>query len=71
MLLRRLIGPFVLNDESQMPDFIRADREVKTGRLDGLAPPSGQMGSEQVGFTEVASPQAELHARGLSKSQEK
>jgi len=37
LLLRRLIGPLVLYDESTWPDFIKADAEVKTGLLDGLA----------------------------------
>ena len=36
-LLRRLIGPLVLYDESTRPDFIRADAVVKTGLIDGLA----------------------------------
>lgn len=38
VLLRRLIGPLVLTDASEMPDFIRADAEVKPGLLDGLTP---------------------------------
>jgi len=37
LLLRRLIGPLVLYDESTRPDFIKADCEVKTGLIDGLA----------------------------------
>ena len=37
ILLRRLIGPLVLYDESTRPDFIKADAEVKPGLLDGLA----------------------------------
>jgi hypothetical protein len=41
LLLRRLIGPIELYDASkpewQMPDFIKADAEVKTGLIDGLA----------------------------------
>ena len=41
VLLRRLIGPLVLHDESTMPDFIKADAEVQTGLLGGLAPHSG------------------------------
>ena len=41
VLLRRLIGPLVLHDESTMPDFIKADAEVQAGLLDGLAPHSG------------------------------
>jgi hypothetical protein len=38
VLLRRLIGPLVLHDESQRPDFSRAEAEVKAGLLDGLVP---------------------------------
>ena len=37
ILLRRLIGPLVLHDESTRPDFIEAVAEVKTGLIDGLA----------------------------------
>lgn len=41
LLLRRLIGPLELYDASkpewQMPDFIQADTELKTGLMDGLA----------------------------------
>jgi site-specific DNA recombinase len=37
LLLRRLIGPLVLYDESTRPDFIKADAMVKTGLIDGLA----------------------------------
>ena len=37
LLLRRLIGPLVLYDESTRPDFIKADCVVKTGLIDGLA----------------------------------
>jgi hypothetical protein len=41
LLLRRLIGPLELYDaslpEHQMPDFIKADAEVRTGLIDGLA----------------------------------
>lgn len=29
VLLRRLIGPLVLHDESEMPEFIRADAVIK------------------------------------------
>jgi site-specific DNA recombinase len=38
VLIRRLIGPLVLHDESQRPDFIEAVADVRTGLLDGLAP---------------------------------
>ena len=37
LLLRRLIGPLVLYDESTRPDFVKADAVVKTGLIDGLA----------------------------------
>jgi site-specific DNA recombinase len=41
LLLRRLIGPLELYDASkpewQMPDFIQADTELKTGLIEGLA----------------------------------
>ena len=53
VLLRRMIGPFVLNDESEMPDFIKADCEVKNGLLDDLGV---HLVTEQVVNTEGASP---------------
>ena len=37
LLLRRLIGPLVLHDESERPDFVEGVAEVKTGLIDGLA----------------------------------
>jgi hypothetical protein len=37
LLVRRLIGPLEMLDESTRPDFIKADCEVKTGLIDGLA----------------------------------
>ena len=37
LLLRQLIGPLVLYDESTRPDFIKADAPVKPGLIDGLA----------------------------------
>ena len=37
LVLRRLIGPLVLYDESTRPDFIKADAVVKPGLIDGLA----------------------------------
>jgi hypothetical protein len=37
VLLRRLIGPLVLYDESTRPDYVEADAVVKTGLIDGLA----------------------------------
>lgn len=37
LLLRRLIGPLELHDESKRPDFVRADTMLKTGLIDGLA----------------------------------
>ena len=37
LLLRRLIGPLMLYDESTRPDFVKADTVVKTGLMDGLA----------------------------------
>jgi hypothetical protein len=47
LLLRRLIGPLVLTDDSQRPDWIDAEAEIKDALLDGIhdvASPSG-MGS--------------------------
>jgi DNA invertase Pin-like site-specific DNA recombinase len=42
LLLRRLIGPLVLTDDSQRPEWIDAEAEVKTGLLDGdVASPTG------------------------------
>ena len=37
LLLRRLIDPLVLDDESTTPDFMKADAVVKPSLLDGLA----------------------------------
>jgi hypothetical protein len=37
VLLRRLIGPLELYDESTRPDFIKADTELQTALIDGLA----------------------------------
>jgi len=62
VLVRRLIGPLVLYDESTRPDFIRADAEVKPGLLDGLVPHAAynRLASPGVStgdvYTEVASP---------------
>jgi hypothetical protein len=53
VLLRRMIGPFVLNDASEMPDFIKADCEVKNGLLDDLGV---HVATEQVVNTEGTSP---------------
>jgi hypothetical protein len=36
LLLRRLIGPLVLTDDSQRPDWIDAEAEIKDGLLDGI-----------------------------------
>lgn len=50
LLLRRLIGPLVLTDDSTRPDFVKADAELKLGPLDGLAEiqdvasPGGRLG---------------------------
>jgi hypothetical protein len=44
LLLRRLIGPLVLTDDSQRPDWIDAEAEIRTGLLDGIhdvASPTG------------------------------
>ena len=38
VLVRRLIGPLLLYDESTRPEFIRAEAEVKHGLLDGIVP---------------------------------
>jgi len=38
MVLRRLVGPIVLHDESKRPDFVKWEAEPKTELLDGLAP---------------------------------
>ena len=37
LLLRRLIGPLELYDESTRPDFIEADTVLQTGLIEGLA----------------------------------
>ncbi len=65
LLLRRLIGPLVLYDESTRPDVIKADAEVKAGVVDGLAEiqnrwrPQGDSSSSRTccsckGFSRVA-----------------
>jgi hypothetical protein len=36
LLLRKLIGPLVLVDESQNPNFVEADVEIKPALLEGL-----------------------------------
>src|SRR5262249_40657270 len=66
MLVRRLISPLELYDASapewQMPDFIRADTEIKPGLLEGLVPHEAynRMASPGIStgevYTEVASP---------------
>jgi DNA invertase Pin-like site-specific DNA recombinase len=38
VLVRRLIGPLVLYDESTRPDFVKADAVVKPGLLEGIVP---------------------------------
>ena len=40
MLLRRLVGPIVLHDDSKRPDFVKWELQPTTGLLDGLAPNS-------------------------------
>ena len=54
LLLRRLIGPLVLYDESTRPDFIKADAEIKPGLLDGLA--DLQDMASPTGFEPVSQP---------------
>ncbi len=54
LLLRRLIEPFVLCDESTMPDFMKADAVVKPGLLDGLA--EIQDVASPTGFEPVSQP---------------
>jgi hypothetical protein len=39
LLLRRLVGPIVLHDESERPDFVKWETTPTTGLLDGLTPP--------------------------------
>jgi len=36
LLLRRSIGPLVLTDDSQRPDWIDAEAEINTRWLDGI-----------------------------------
>jgi hypothetical protein len=36
LLLRRLVEPLRLHDESERPEWIRGDAELKVGLLDGL-----------------------------------
>ncbi len=40
LVLRRLVGPIVLHDESERPDFVKWEAEPTTGLLDGLAAPT-------------------------------
>jgi hypothetical protein len=58
LLLRRIIGPLVLHDESQRPDFIKADAMVTPGLIDGLAEvPTVRVGDPgRVFLQDVASP---------------
>ena len=39
LLLRRLVGPIVLHDDSKRPAFVRWETTPTMGLLDGLAPP--------------------------------
>ena len=39
LLLRRLVGPIVLHDDSKRPAFVRWVTTPRMGLLDGLAPP--------------------------------
>ena len=39
LLLRRLVGPIVLHDESDRPEFVKWESQPTIGLLDGLAPP--------------------------------
>lgn len=45
LLLRRLVEPLTLHDESQRPEWIRGEAPVKAGLLDGLI----QVGSSPAG----------------------
>ena len=38
MVIRRLVDPIVLHDESERPDFVKWETTPTTGLLDGLAP---------------------------------
>jgi hypothetical protein len=48
LLLRRLIGPLVLTDDSQRPDWIDAEAEIKDGLLDGIHDVASPTGFEPV-----------------------
>ena len=39
LVLRRLVGPLVLHDESERPDFVKWEAQPTAGLLDGLTPP--------------------------------
>ena len=45
LLVRRLVEPLRLHDESERPEWIRGDVEVKDGLLDGLV----QLGTSPTG----------------------
>jgi hypothetical protein len=38
LVLRRLVGPLTLWDESKRPDFVKWEAQPTTGLVDGLAP---------------------------------
>ena len=65
LLLRRLIGPLVLYDESTRPDFIKADAVVKPGLLDGLEEIQDRVASQAGAVLPVARRRQELAARGV------
>jgi hypothetical protein len=57
LLLRRLVEPLRLHDESERPEWIRGDAALKVGLLDGLhhvASPAGTANSCNVKFTGIA-----------------
>ena len=50
LVLRRLVGPLTLWDESKRPDFVKWEAQPTTGLVDGLAPTLE--GSSPTGFEE-------------------
>ncbi len=56
LVLRRLVGPIVLFDESERPDFVKWEATPKTELLDGLAAVGTGLTQEGASTLDVASP---------------
>jgi DNA invertase Pin-like site-specific DNA recombinase len=63
LVLRRLVGPIVLHDESERPAFVKWEAQPTVGLLDGLAPPIWL--ASRVGFEPTSSTLKGLRDRPL------